>query len=77
MESEEEKEEEKDKQDEQDEQEEEGRGHGFTEEDIREFDGELERREVFGVTFADLLPPQEGPLSNYWKQKLESMEQEI
>jgi len=60
-------------QEERDDEEKEGRKPRFTGEDIGDYCGEVERHHVF----ADLLPPQEGPLSNYWKQKLEGMEQEI
>ena len=70
-------EEEMEEQEERDEEEKEGRKPRFTGEDIRDYRGEVERHHVFAATFADLLPPQEGPLSNYWKQKFEGMEQEI
>jgi hypothetical protein len=70
-------EEEMEKQEERDDENKEDRKPRFTGEDIRNYSGEVERHHVFAAAFADLLPPQEGPLSNYWKQKLEGMEQEI
>jgi hypothetical protein len=70
-------EEEMEEQEERDDENKEDRKPRFTGEDIRNYSGEVERHHVFAAAFADLLPPQEGPLSNYWKQKLEGMEQEI
>ena len=70
-------EEEIERQEERDDEEKEDWKPRFTGEDIRDYSGEVERHQVFAAAFADLLPPEEGPLSNYWKQKLEGMEQEI
>ena len=69
--------EEMEQQEERDDEEKEDRKPRFTGEDIRDYSGEVERHQVFAAAFAALLPPQEGPLSNYWKQKLEGTKQEI
>ena len=72
---EEEDEEEEEQKKQEDEEEEEGGEPRFSEEDIRHAAGEAAREALFETAFAALLPPQEGPLSDRWKQKLEGMEE--
>jgi len=74
---EEEDEEEEAQEEQEDEEEEEGRKPRYSEEDIRDYSGEVERHQVFAAAFEALVPPEEGPLSDFWKQKLGDMEREI
>lgn len=60
-----------------DEEEEEGGKPRFSEEDIRDYSGEVERHQVFAAAFEALVPPEEGPLTDFWKQKLGGMERGI
>jgi hypothetical protein len=60
-----------------DEEEEEGGKPRFSEEDIRDYRGEVERHQVFADAFEALVPPEEGPLTDFWKQKLGDMEHGI
>jgi hypothetical protein len=60
-----------------DEEEEEGGKPRFSEEDIRDYSGEVERHQVFADAFESLVPPEEGPLADFWKQKLGDMEHGI
>ena len=49
----------------------------LSEEDIRDYSGEVERHQVFAAAFEALVPPEEGPLTDFWKQKLGDMERGI
>jgi len=64
-------------QEEQDDEEEEAREARFSAEDIRDVNGELNRQLLFLTTFDALRSPEEGPLSDYWKDKIRGMEREI
>ena len=49
----------------------------LSEEDVRDYSGEVERHQVFAAAFEALVPPEEGPLTDFWKQKLGDMERGI
>ena len=77
QEEEEEEEEEMQGQKEEDEEEEEVRDPRYSADDIRDLQGELNRELLFLTTFDVLRPPEDGPLSAFWKQKLGDMQHEI
>ena len=78
VEEEEEEEEEMEWQEEEDEEEEEVvREQRFTADDMRDVQGELNRELLFLTTFDALRPPEDGPLSNYWRNKFMGMKRGI
>ena len=70
-------EEEQEEREEQDDDDEEDEERPFSAEDMQDMDGETERELLFWRTFAALLPPEEGILSDFWQKKLGVIEREI